>query len=69
MLRTTDTFAIWEDGASRIIAVGTLVRDDDPIAAGREALFVRVDDGPAAEPDPEPEAEPAKRRVGRRAPS
>lgn len=41
--RCTSSFAAIVDGAPRVITVGTLIEDDDPILEGREKHFEDVD--------------------------
>lgn len=57
MLRSKVPFIVFP---SRVVPLGTVVEDDDPIVKGRESLFERVGNA-------KPSAEPGeKRTVSRR---
>lgn len=43
-LRCIRSFAAYSDGTPRVVRVGQLVQDDDPIVRGREGAFERVED-------------------------
>ncbi|MFF8458525.1 hypothetical protein ACF06T_28805 [Streptomyces albidoflavus] len=43
-LRCTKSFAAYDGGTPRVVRVGQLVQDDDPIVRGREGAFERVED-------------------------
>lgn len=42
-LRCKKSFAAYVNGTPRVVKVGALVADDDPIVKGREASFESVD--------------------------
>ncbi|HEY9416730.1 MAG TPA: hypothetical protein VIQ30_18400 [Pseudonocardia sp.] len=49
MLRAVQPFHAVVDGVERFVPAHELVQDDDPVVAGREALFEPVD-GAAEQP-------------------
>lgn len=74
VLRSKEAFTAWSGGAPRVITVGQLVDDSDPIIKGREHLFETTEAHVAQQRERRAEVEqataaPGEKRSVRRTPA